>query len=54
MIDFVDRRKLDFVTAAKLILLVEVRGEEGRVSPEDGTRVPTRCAGTPSAALGAE
>jgi hypothetical protein len=26
--DFVNRRKLSFVTAAKLILLVDVRGEE--------------------------
>jgi hypothetical protein len=30
---FLKRRKLDFVVAAKLILLVDVRGEEVDVSP---------------------
>jgi hypothetical protein len=44
--DFLNRRKLDFVNAAKLILLVDVRGEEAtfagdREVPRSGSSLGT-------------
>jgi len=39
----VERRKLDFVDAAKLLLWGHVRGEEADVSPHDGTSILFGC-----------